>query len=205
MTLFWFSVMWIVWCGMHSLLIDPLVVQYFKTKMGEKAVYYRITYNLLSMVTLFPLLVLTHVDGGEVIFSWSGWTVFIRLLLFSGAMVCFIGGSKGYDMKNFLGFRQISENSESLLLGDDKSFSEVGIFGFIRHPWYVGSFLFIWSIFGTYHEKNIACALILSCYLIVGTYLEERKILTEYGERYRRYQSRVSMFFPLKWLLRKVF
>lgn len=203
MTLFWFCFVWIVWCGMHSILIDPLVVQYLKSSMGNKAVYYRLMYNVLSMLTLAPLLVITRIDQGDVVFSWSGWTVVIRLLLFVSAMVCFLGGAKGYDLQNFLGLQQIREKRESLLLGDAQSFSEAGIFGLIRHPWYVGSFLFVWSIFGTYYEKNFACVLILSCYLVLGTYLEERKILAEHGEMYRRYQERVSMFFPIKWLLRR--
>lgn len=203
MPLFWFCFVWIVWCGMHSILIDPLVVQYLKNSMGNKAVYYRLMYNVLSLLTLVPLLVITRIDQSDVVFSWSGWTVVIRFLLFVSALVCFLGGAKGYDLQNFLGLQQIREKRESLLLGDAQSFSEAGIFALIRHPWYVGSFLFVWSIFGTYYEKNFACVLILSCYLVLGTYLEERKILAEHGEMYRRYQERVSMFFPIKWLLRR--
>jgi len=205
MTLFWFCFVWIGWCAMHSILIDPLVVKYLKINMGNKAVYYRLMYNVLSLLTLLPLLIITWIDQGDIIFSWSGWAVSIRLLFFVGAMVCFLGGAKGYDLQNFLGLKQIREGRESLLLGDDESFSEAGIFGLIRHPWYLGSFLFVWSIFGTYYEKNFACVLILSCYLVLGTYLEERKILAEHGDMYRRYQARVSMFFPVKWLLRRLF
>lgn len=203
MTLFWFCFVWIVWCAMHSILIDPVVVKFVKNRMGSKTAYYRLAYNGLSLLTLVPLLVITWVDRGDVVFSWSGWTMLARLLLFAGAMVCFFGGAKGYDLQNFLGFKQIREGRESLLLGEQQSFSETGIFGLVRHPWYVGSFLFIWSVFGTYYEKNFACVLILSCYLVLGTYLEERKILAEHGDMYRKYQGRVSMFIPLKWFLRR--
>jgi len=205
MTLFWYCFVWIAWCAMHSILIDPLVVKYFKNSMGGRAVYYRLTYNVLSLLTLLPLLVITWIDRGDVVFAWSGWTVLIRLFLFLGAMVCFLGGAKGYDLQNFLGLKQIREGRESLLMGDHQSFSEAGVFGFLRHPWYLGTFLFVWSIFGTYYEKNFACVLILSCYLVLGTYLEERKILAEHGDMYRAYQARVSMFFPVKWLLRRYF
>jgi hypothetical protein len=41
---------------------------------------------------------------------------------------------------------------------------------------------------------------VLSAYLVVGTLLEERKLVIEFGEESRRYQSRVSMFIPVKWL-----
>lgn len=205
MVLFWYCFVWILWCAMHSILIDPLVVKHIKNRMGSKVVYYRLAYNVLSLFTLAPLLIVTWVDRGDIVFSWSGWTVLLRLLFFVSAMVCFVGGAKGYDLQNFLGLKQIREGRESLLLGDQQSFSEAGIFGLIRHPWYVGSFFFVWSIFATYYEKNFACAIILSCYLLLGTYLEERKILAEHGDMYRQYQARVSMFFPLKWLLRRYF
>jgi protein-S-isoprenylcysteine O-methyltransferase Ste14 len=43
---------------------------------------------------------------------------------------------------------------------------------------------------------------IMSIYLVVGTVLEEKKIVAIYGDSYCRYRQRVSMFFPWKWLLR---
>lgn len=203
MTLFWLCFMWIVWCAMHSLLIAPRVTVFLKDRMGTKARYYRIIYNLLSVVTLLPLLIVTWLDPGDIVFSWSGWTVGIRWLAFVLALICFLEGAKGYDLQDFLGFRQIRGGSDSLLLGEEHSFSEAGVFGLVRHPWYVGSFLFVWSSFGVYDEKIFSVAIILSIYLVVGTYLEERKILAEHGDSYRSYKERVSMFFPVKWLLRR--
>ena len=205
MTLFWFCLAWIVWCGMHSLLIEPLVTDYIKVRLGTKAKYYRLMYNLLSMSTLAPLLVFTWVDCGEIVFAWSGWAMLIRFIFFASAVSCFIGGAKGYNLQIFLGLQQLRNGREAVLLSDDQSFSEAGVFGLIRHPWYVGSFLFAWSIWGIYDERKFAVAVILSCYLVLGTYLEERKILAEYGDIYRRYRSRVSMFIPIKWLLRRYF
>jgi hypothetical protein len=46
----------------------------------------------------------------------------------------------------------------------------------------------------------ITVQVVLSAYLIVGTRLEKRKLVIEFGDEYRRYQDRVSMFIPLKWL-----
>jgi len=42
--------------------------------------------------------------------------------------------------------------------------------------------------------------LILTSYLIVGTYLEEKKLVREFGENYRNYQKKVSMLIPYTWL-----
>ena len=42
---------------------------------------------------------------------------------------------------------------------------------------------------------------VLSVYLVVGTILEERKLVLEYGQVYRQYQHEVSMFVPWRWLM----
>lgn len=45
---------------------------------------------------------------------------------------------------------------------------------------------------------------ILTIYLIVGTVLEEKKLVSEFGEKYRNYQEKVSMLIPYKWLKEKI-
>jgi protein-S-isoprenylcysteine O-methyltransferase Ste14 len=44
---------------------------------------------------------------------------------------------------------------------------------------------------------------ILTIYLIIGTILEERKLVLVMGDAYRDYQKRVSMLIPCKWILSK--
>jgi hypothetical protein len=38
----------------------------------------------------------------------------------------------------------------------------------------------------------------------VGTHLEEKKLILEFGEKYAAYQNRVPMLIPYKWLQSKV-
>jgi protein-S-isoprenylcysteine O-methyltransferase Ste14 len=40
---------------------------------------------------------------------------------------------------------------------------------------------------------------VFTAYVVVGTLLEEKKLVAEFGEEYRSYQRRVSMLVPLKW------
>ncbi len=48
--------------------------------------------------------------------------------------------------------------------------------------------------------STLVTNILLTIYLIVGTVLEERKLLMEYDEEYRSYQNRVSMLVPFKYL-----
>ena len=41
---------------------------------------------------------------------------------------------------------------------------------------------------------------IFSTYLIIGSRLEERKLVMEFGDAYQHYQKTVSMLLPFKWL-----
>jgi protein-S-isoprenylcysteine O-methyltransferase Ste14 len=38
----------------------------------------------------------------------------------------------------------------------------------------------------------------------MGTILEEQKLVEEFGDEYRAYQKKVSMLFPMKWILNKM-
>ncbi len=41
---------------------------------------------------------------------------------------------------------------------------------------------------------------VLTAYLVIGTFLEERKLVVEFGDQYRQYQREVPMLFPVKWM-----
>jgi protein-S-isoprenylcysteine O-methyltransferase Ste14 len=101
-------------------------------------------------------------------------------------------------MVQFLGIQQIRKDSARSAMTASGDLDDTGVLGLVRHPWYLAVFIFLWT-----SDLNVAAItvnLVLSAYLIVGTLLEERKLVIEFGEEYRRYQGRVSMFIPLKWL-----
>jgi protein-S-isoprenylcysteine O-methyltransferase Ste14 len=72
----------------------------------------------------------------------------------------------------------------------------------IRHPWYSATILILWS--RNVDLSALIVNVILILYLIYGTYLEEKKLVVEFGDEYRLYQQSVSMLFPSKWLRSKI-
>lgn len=200
MNLIMLSCLWIGWCAVHSLLIDPVVSGAIEKRMPGVVRYYRLLYNVLALLTLLPLAVVTGLAVGPPVFSWQGWGNIVRVLLLVCAFLLFWGGAKKYDMQYFLGFKQMRTGETHLLLTDSPEFAAEGVFGLVRHPWYLGSLLLIWSALPEYPLPKLLAAAILSCYLVIGSLLEERKILARHGESYRAYQNRASMLFPWKWL-----
>lgn len=196
--------LWICWCAMHSLSIDSRVTDFIHRRLPRLIRYYRLLYNGVSLLTLIPLAMFTRLVGGEVVFGWQGWTVLCRMLLLAVALALFFAGAKRYDLRHFLGIRQLQSGEDQLLMSDSPDFSATGVFGMTRHPWYFGSLLLIWSVLPQYPLPVFLAAVVLSIYLVVGTVLEERKILARYGDAYRLYRQQVSMLFPWKWLKRKL-
>lgn len=193
-------VLWIGWCIMHSVLIDPSVAGFLKGRIPGLTRYYRLLYNGLSLVTIVPLILVTRMADGPVIIAWEGYGMAVRIFLLVLVFLLFKGGAAKYDINYLLGLKQLQTGEEHLLLSDTEEFTETGVFAITRHPWYFGSLILLWSILPEYPRPVFLVACILSIYLVIGTMLEERKIVAQYGDRYRRYRRRVSMLFPWKWL-----
>lgn len=189
---------------MHSIVIDSRFVDILNSLFPGLSRFYRVLYNGLSLVTFLPLALLTHKMGGAVVLSWGSRALPVRVFLIGASLALFYSASRKYDLQYFLGIKQLRTGENNLLLSEGGEFSETGVFGMTRHPWYLGSLLLIWSFSGEYPLAVFIAACILSVYLVVGTILEERKIVARFGDAYRRYQQRVSMLFPWKWIKRQL-
>ncbi len=201
MTLPLLALLWLSWCVLHSLLVASAAAGLAERLWPASRRWYRLGYNAFALATLAPLMFVTRSLDGERLFAWQGVLgTTCRLVLLLLALVLFRGGARRYDLATFLGLRQLCENRAPLLLGEEGAFAVSGVFAVTRHPWYLGSLLFLWGFFPAYSTALLLAVVILSGYLLVGAMLEERRILAEHGDAYRAYQRQVSMFFPFKWL-----
>lgn len=194
--------LWILWCTLHSTLIATPVTNYLKKKLGDLFRFYRLFFNAVSFATLLPVVYFSTSTGQASVFRWEGPLMIVKYLLLAASIILFIVGGRHYSMAQFLGIRQIKTGQANLALSEHNTFDASGILSAIRHPWYTASVLFIWA-----RDLSISILLInivLTAYFVVGTILEERKLILEFGERYQEYQKNVSMFFPYKWLKAKI-
>jgi protein-S-isoprenylcysteine O-methyltransferase Ste14 len=193
--------LWGVWCFLHSFLITAAVTRFFQKHLGKTYRYYRIFYNFIALVSLIPVLVYSFSFKGIPVFRWEGPFRIIQGILIFLALLFFIGGARQYDFASFIGIRQIRENSACGILTDDCRLNTVGMLGIVRHPWYSGGILIVWA--RNLDMSTIVTSLVISGYFLIGAFLEERKLLSEFGEEYSDYQQHVSMLFPLKWIRQK--
>lgn len=194
--------LWIIWCAIHSGMIWVTVTDSLKRRLGNYFRFYRVFFNLVAIVTIIPVILYGRSLHAPVLFRWEGFMIVFQVLLLIMGMLLFLAGARHYDMLQFLGLRQIRTGTSRGALTATGQLHTTGILRITRHPWYLGAIMLLWT--GDLNISTLIGNIILTLYLILGTVLEEHKLVLEYGEDYCRYQRQVSMLFPLKYLTSKI-
>jgi protein-S-isoprenylcysteine O-methyltransferase Ste14 len=183
-------------------MISISVTEYFKKILGSKYRFYRLFFNLIAILTLIPVALFVSSIRTQSIFHWDGYMRIGQVLLLVIALLLFFLGGRHFDMRQVLGIKQIKERTSNKAITDTGELDTSGILGITRHPWYLATIVLIWA-----RKLDVSAVLvnvILTTYLIVGTYLEEKKLVREFGEKYIAYQNSVSMLVPYKWLKSRI-
>ena len=71
------------------------------------------------------------------------------------------------------------------------------IYRFVRHPIQTGVFIGMWAA-PTMSASHFMFAGLMTVYILVGLYFEERDLVRQFGQRYLRYQREVPHLLPWK-------
>lgn len=198
------SLVWIGWCALHSFMIARFILEACETKLHNLCKYHRLVYNIISIITFVAAGLYTQGLPGTVVFEFSGIPDLVRICILIGAVLLFIGGVLAYDMFYFSGIRQIFSDSTHRALTSTGEFKADGLLRITRHPWYLAGICLVWSSSATISDVDLIAKIIFTLYFLVGTVLEERKLVWQFGDQYKQYQKEVSMLFPFKWLFKSL-
>jgi protein-S-isoprenylcysteine O-methyltransferase Ste14 len=190
------ALLWTLWAVLHSLLISRSVTSRLQKKLGAYAAYYRIVYNIFSLLTLIFVMGYQLRLEEKIIFAWPWPWNLVKIFMYLVAFLLFYGGSRAYDMDFVIGIKQLQGRSEHAL-PKTAEFKTSGILQHVRHPWYTAAILTVWA-FGPISDVSLVSKIILTVYIIIGTILEERKLINEFGAPYLDYRKRVPQFIPWK-------
>jgi len=188
----------ILWCIIHSVMIDNKFIKYIEKKIKSNIRYYRIFYNITAIISLIPVMIFAHLLPKIIYFQWNGYFIILQVFFILISLVIFVAGSRNYDFLQFIGIQQIINKSVHKSLSKSGKLNTDGILNLTRHPWYTAFFILLWA--RELNSTSLLVNIIFSIYLVVGTYLEEEKLKIEFGESYVKYQKEVSMLLPIKWI-----
>lgn len=187
--LLWVSTL--LWGLVHSLLASAQVKAWFAGRLDGKIMqFYRLAYNMLSVVTFLPILWLMVIlpDRRLYLIPWP-W-LSLTLALQAAAAILLVIGLFQTGWLDFTGLGALTGTPappDKLTTG--------GLYRWVRHPLYSAGLLFMWLT--PVMTVNLLVVLIAATiYIIAGAYYEERKLLRQFGEAYARYQAVTPMFIP---------
>ena len=180
-----------VWGAVHSWMASLGFQDAVRRTLGEGAARLsRLAYNLFSVASFAPILVLMRALPDHVLYTVPSPWLFIMLAGELAAILCIIVTLLQVDAASFIGLRQVFEREQPSQLVTN------GFYRWIRHPLYLFGLLVIW-LTPVMTLNLLVVYLALTGYLIIGAMFEERKLLREYGAAYAEYKARTPMIIPL--------
>ena len=183
---------WIMYCFIHSLLADIKIKDLIQ-QQGISVESYTRYYNLLAVVLIIPLIYFQLSVKSVWLFKVTGVNLIAGMVLIITGAVIMIHSMLKY-------FRMLREQSQNGPL-----LQTSGIHGYVRHPLYSGTFLFILGIFLCRPLMcNMLVAAIIIGYTIAGIRFEEKKLVDEFGDDYKKYKKRVPGIVPRLLFIKRI-
>lgn len=186
---------WLGYFVLHSTLASLRVKHWIAALRPGLMPTYRLTFNTLSVLLLLPILWLMYRTPGPTLWRWDGAAAWLANGMALAALLGFQRTLKDYDMREFLGLRQWQLHSRRV--EDQEHFHLSPIHRFVRHPWYFFGLILIWT--RDMNASFLLSSVMMTLYFMIGSRLEEKKLLVYHGAVYRRYMARVPALLPLPW------
>jgi protein-S-isoprenylcysteine O-methyltransferase Ste14 len=187
--------MWAGYCALHSFLISIGFTKLMTRLLKNYYAFYRLFYILISFVLLVPLINFTGNIDNEIIVNYPSSLNIARYVIISCSLLMFFWAFFfNYDSLSFFGIRQILNFGKEKKINPSEEVKKNGLLGIIRHPMYFALIIYLWC--QTFRVTDIVVNMVLTIYIIIGTILEERKLVLEFGDTYVKYQQEVPMLIP---------
>jgi protein-S-isoprenylcysteine O-methyltransferase Ste14 len=116
----------------------------------------------------------------------------------ASGIVVILASALAFDALDLLGIRSVIR-----ILRDQPPVREPlktpFVYRIVRHPLYLGLLLLFWLTPAMTHD-HLFFAEVMTAYILIGIWFEERDLVATYGDAYRKYQKEVPMLLPfVKW------
>ena len=158
--------------------------------MGKRYRYYRLIYSVLVSIGLALILWYQYSFMSPDLFSNTifFWPAIIFMII-PGLIIMYISIRKYFMLLS--GIRSVYQAVPPAELKVE------GIHRYVRHPLYSGTILFVWGLFVLFPLlNNLIAVILLTAYVWIGIYFEEKKLIIEFGKKYEDYIATVPKLIP---------
>ena len=181
---------WALFSILHSGMATGRFKSFCLNKLGSGFKYYRLFYSIFSFFSLGLVLAAQFSIESRVLPVPTGISYLAGLPMGIAGLVLMAISIRKYFFKLSGVSVLFHDNGPAVL-------ESRGLHKYVRHPLYLGTLLFIWSLFLFFPllSNLLACGAI-TVYVVIGIRLEERKLLLIFGSAYEAYRSRTPMLIP---------
>jgi protein-S-isoprenylcysteine O-methyltransferase Ste14 len=130
------------------------------------------------------------------LFTAEGASYWLLRMLFFLCMAGFSWGTRSLGSFDPLGVKAIRRHM-SEKVSAQMPLKVQGAYQYVRHPLYFFSLIMLWSC-PVLTPDRLLFNLMWTIWIIAGTVLEERDLVSEFGAQYQEYQKKVPMLIPYK-------
>ena len=178
---------WILYFALHSLLAGNTAKRMVSARWPRFYRRYRLTYNVLAVVLIVPLLVWTFSLPSTSVWQWRGILAVVANGLALLATAGFMWTARYYDMDEFLGLKPAPDQ-------EPDSFRLSPLHRYVRHPWYFLGLVILWT--RDMSDVTLTLTVCATLYLVLGSRLEDGKLVQTHGKQYADYMRRVPGLLP---------
>ena len=184
----------------HSVLASEKVKIFFHNSFGKRIAFYRIGYNIFSVITLYLIWDLAPQPSLQIYTLPQPYDYLVlipQFLSLVGVIWCF----KYIGFREFAGLSQIDRYLKNQYSEND--LDEIytlrieGPYKYSRHPVYFFSIIFL--LFRA--EMNLfylTMFISFTVYFYIGSHYEEKKMVSLFGDEYKNYRNNVPRIFPIR-------
>lgn len=181
--------LWIIYCVLHSVLASQAVKKIMQQRMKNYK-WYRLWYTIIAFLFLVALIYYQIRIPTLQLFALNNFVIIAgSIISFAGLVLMGICIRKYFMSLSGLRSLVIEEYSNELQI--------TGIHKYIRHPLYLGTFIFIWGLLLLLPCLSLLITnVIITVYTLIGIELEEQKLILEFGKDYLNYRRTVPKLIP---------
>jgi methanethiol S-methyltransferase len=196
----------------HTILASFKVKSILARWTGSLMAFYRLAYNIFFLLLFYYLieyLPRPDVELFELKYPWDIIILVPQFLSLAGIIWTF----RFFSLGEFTGISQIKRWKDGNFIGgweegmrdginskevyDEKLTLKIeGPYKVVRHPVYLFIIIFL-MLRPTMDLFYLVFLIFLIAYFYIGSFYEERKLVSAFGDQYRKYQESVPRLFPL--------